>query len=463
MRQVWSLTKLVVRESVRKRLVILLGIASLVIVLGSIMVPATDPQGKVTIAESWLFSCISFFGLVIVLFLAGTSLPRDLRKGRLTTLLTKPVNRTRIILSKFLGFSIVLLIFLAVTGGVGYLVLGGIDYRSPEHLLKTNRLIPADEFRFSLREDVDQSVFHGGTTAGEEGRKDIEIIGSQTTRQLAYWSFRTGRGRGYDEPPELVFQLKGRGARGQFNVRGRIFVELLRRTGDGEKKKGDKQWVQVQRKIFDFRQNRRQRMTLMPDAFFREDGSTIFEAVDRFRVTLALANPAGRVQFSEDSVQLEGPPGSYLVNFCKGLLLTYLLLLTLTGFMMAVTPILSGPLSICVGLLFYGTGSLRGFLEDALGVTRSMIEHRYRNVPVQGHHHTPEMNIPTWMLEYSRFVTDRILEVLPRFELFYPGDALTRAFIQNPALYEGFQQMMLYTALFLVAGMFLIQLRELTS
>jgi len=464
MRQVWSLTKLVVRESVRKRLFVILGIAALIIPLGPLMVPASGTRGKIEIAESWLLSCVSFFGFVIILFLAGTSLPRDIRKGRLTTLLTKPVSRSRVILSKFLGFSLVVGIFIAGAGVVGYVVLAGIEYRSGASLLNTHRLLEADQFQFLPKEDVNQSIYRGETKATSRGEDVISIYGTGTTTPFALWTFQPPASGRYLDVPRLSFEFRGRGARDQFNVTGRVFVEVQRKTGTDEQGEPTFEWVQVRRKIMDFRQNRTRHMSLVPEeTFFLEDGGTLFDTVDRFRVSLALANPAGRIRFSDHSVKLQGPPGSYLLNYCKALFLLFLLLLIVTGFMMAVTPLVSAPISICLGLLFYGVGLSRPFLQDAVRVTQSVLHHRHAAGGAPAGPHAPSMNMPTWLLEYSRFVTENLLMVIPQYELFSPGGTLVGQQISSAVLLQGVRQTLLYVAVFLILGMIVFQLKELKS
>ncbi len=463
MSQVWALTKLVVRESFRKQLFVLLGIASFIILVVPFTIPSTDPLGQLQIVESWLFSCIGFFGLVIILFLAGTSLPSDLRTGRLTTLMTKPVYRPKLLVSKFLGFSLILLFFVILTGTVGYLVLLGVDLTSGESLLGTHQKITPDVFQFELPGDGDQTVFSGEMSSGDDGSDRVVVYASRTTSPIALWGFEKKGANHYQKPPVLLLRLQGRGARNRFNVRARIFVEVPLPVKQAENN-GDRrlEWKRVQRRTVDFRQNRVRRVPVWPKSV-REHGKNVFDIVDRFRVKIALANPAGSIQFSRNSVFLEGPRTSYLWNYLKGLFLMFLLFLLLTGFMMAVTSMVSGPLSICMGLLFYATGGARGFLEDALHVTRETIRIRYQHFDGGTHHHQPTLDVPTWMLEYSEFVTSNVLAIIPEFGLFRPGGTLARWQIQHGVLFDALGQMLLYTLMFLLVGMVVFQFRELKA
>lgn len=225
------------------------------------------------------------------------------------------------------------------------------------------------------------------------------------------------------------------------------------------------EWRRVQRKVMTVRQNQIARFQLLPDRYETSgNGNTVFDEVNRFRIVLSLTNPASVVSFHRNSVQISGPEQSYLINYLKALFMIFLLLVLISAFMTAVTTVLSGPISICLGLLFYMIGSMTTFLQDALSITRSTIESRRAGGPSGGHSHLPHEDVPTWAMEYSSFVINNLMAVIPNFEQFSQQVLLMQGWeIPISTIYTGLRVTMPSILLFLVVGAVLFQLREISS
>ncbi len=465
MRSVWSLTKLVVRESIRKRLLILLGITIGVILLVPLLLPSVDPGETLQIAQSWLLSCITFFGVVAVLFIAGTSLPGDFREGRLFLLFTKPVHRSTYVLSKFLGFSLVFLMFTVIAGGAGYAILQVMAAGSEPNALSAREKRSSDQYKFNQTRDENQSTFRGGVTE-EGGSERILVYGSSTTAPIAMWEFERPQGPVYEGPPAALLDFEGRGPRGEYSIKLRFYVKIPVEVESEESDETTVRWRRVQREVKNLGQSQIGRFSILPDRYQGSNGkNSVFDEVDRFRVVMTLANPAAFVSFHRDSVQISGPEEPYVYNYMKALFMIFLLLVYLSAFLTAVTPVLSGPVSICLGLLFYMVGSMTSFLQDALRVTRSTIQNRRADLaPSAGHEHVPNPDIPTWALEYSSFVIEGLMGVIPDFGQFSQQALLMQGWdIPMSTLYGGMQVTAPAILLFLVIGTLLFQVREISS
>jgi hypothetical protein len=465
MRSVWSLTKLVVRESIRKRLLILLGMTIGVILVVPLLLPSADPGETLRIAQSWLLSCITFFGVVAALFIAGTSLPGDFREGRLFLLFTKPVHRSTYVLSKFLGFTLVFLIFTVIVGGAGYAILLFLAPGRGPDALSAREKLSSDVFKFNQVRNENQSTFRGGVTE-EDGSERILVYGSSTTAPIAMWEFQRPQEAVYNGPPTALLDFEGRGPRGEYSIKLRFYVKIPVEMENENRSGTTVRWRRVQREVKNLSQSQIGRFTVLPDRYRDSKGlDSVFDDVERVRVVMTLANPAAYVSFHRDSVQISGPNEPYLYNYMKALFMIFLLLVYLSAFLTAVTPVLSGPVSICLGLLFYMVGSMTTFLEDAITVTRSTIRNRQSGIAHSaGHGHVPNPDIPTWALEYSSFVIESVMTVVPDFTQFSQQALLMQGWeIPMSTLYGGLQVTVPAILFFLVVGTLLFQVREISS
>lgn len=465
MRSVWALTKLVVRESIRKRLMILLGTTCAMILLVPLLLPSMNQEGTLKIAQSWLLSCITYFGVASVLFIAGTSLPEDLREGRLFLMFTKPVQRSTYLLSKFLGFALVFLLFISVAGGAGYLMLLVLNGTPDGSGLTTRQKQSATEFGFSDQTETQNQIFSG--TAGEtsEGNEKLVVHASGTTSTVATWGFASTPGATHDRPPDALLELDGQSAEKRFSFKVRLYVEIPREIESEQQEQPEITWQRVQREILTVQQNQITRFTVLPDRYENVDGmNSVFDEVNRFRIRLSPVNRASRISFHRDSIQITGPETSYLLNYLKALFMIFLLLIYLAAFLTAVTPVLSSPVSISLSLVFYMIGSMSSYYRDALSTTRSAIDARLEGVSGRGHSHLGESDIPTWALQYSEFVGDIVLALIPNFEQFNQQAQLMEGwFIPMSVLYHGVGVTLPSVLLFLVIGAFFFQIREITT
>jgi hypothetical protein len=139
-RRVAALAWLAVKESVRRRVVVvfavfivLLSFAGWFLDVGSID-PARLYLGFVLTATTYLV-------LLLVLFLSVFSLPADIRSRTLHTIVTKPVRASEIVLGRIVGFTIVGTGLLGLMSVVSFVfVLRGLDH---VHKLSADSLVAA--------------------------------------------------------------------------------------------------------------------------------------------------------------------------------------------------------------------------------------------------------------------------------------------------------------------------------
>ncbi len=127
-RRVAALTWLAVKDSIRRRVVVVFGVFILIILFAAwFLDPGTTHPLRLYI--SFVLPATSYLVLSLVLFLSVFSIPADLKSKTLHTVVTKPVHASEIVLGRMLGYIAVGTLLLAVMGSISYVfVLRGLNH-----------------------------------------------------------------------------------------------------------------------------------------------------------------------------------------------------------------------------------------------------------------------------------------------------------------------------------------------
>jgi hypothetical protein len=116
-RRVSALAWLSIKESIRRRVVIVFIVFILILSFaGWFLDPGSINPGRLYL--SFVLTATSYLLLLLALFLSTLSLPADIKNRTLHTVVTKPVRSSEIVLGRILGFAAVgtcLLVFMGVT------------------------------------------------------------------------------------------------------------------------------------------------------------------------------------------------------------------------------------------------------------------------------------------------------------------------------------------------------------
>jgi len=110
-------------ETVRDRIFYLVAVFGFIMLASTaILSPLTvGAQGKI-MADVGLASMV-IFGLLVVIFVGSSMVRKELDKGTIVTILSKPVGRREYLIGKFLGLNLTLMSMLAIMGLVFLLML----------------------------------------------------------------------------------------------------------------------------------------------------------------------------------------------------------------------------------------------------------------------------------------------------------------------------------------------------
>ena len=166
-RRVAALTWLAVKESIRRRVVVVFAVFIVVLLFaGWFLDPGSPHPGRLYL--SFVLTATSYLLLLLALFLSALSLPADLKSKTLHTVVTKPVRPSEILLGRVLGFTALGTGLLLVMGTISYFfVLRGLDHT---HELAAEDLSPVG------RVVAGQPSAVGGRTARtHQHRHQVEI------------------------------------------------------------------------------------------------------------------------------------------------------------------------------------------------------------------------------------------------------------------------------------------------
>jgi len=106
-----------VREAFHKKTIYAALLFALILILGSRVFTAISPGAEIAFIKDISLGAIVFFGMLSSVFAAATLIPADVESKRIWCLLTNPLSRFHIILGKFLGVALTILITLFFMGG----------------------------------------------------------------------------------------------------------------------------------------------------------------------------------------------------------------------------------------------------------------------------------------------------------------------------------------------------------
>jgi hypothetical protein len=164
-RRVAGLAYLAMRETFHRRVWVALLLFFLILMFaGWNLAPESDQPAVLYL--NFVLSAATYIMLPVAVFTAAFSLPQDIKKHTIYTVVTKPVRPSEIVLGRILGFSLVATILLAIMALASYLfVARGLDHT---HQLAEEQLV-AESFRGKpIR-------YEGETSLVDRHRHDVQI------------------------------------------------------------------------------------------------------------------------------------------------------------------------------------------------------------------------------------------------------------------------------------------------
>ncbi|MBI5366443.1 MAG: ABC transporter permease subunit [Planctomycetes bacterium] len=450
MGKIAAVASLTFLESVRKRVFLVLVSFAVVVLASGLALPSVDDLSRFKVIQSWCLRSISFFGVLIAIFLSATAIPDDIEEKKIFTLLTKPLSRLQYLLGKFVGYSLILAVFLLGTGLLswGYIRWSERELFPGRDMLRAGEVMPAGMFALS----------HPLESAGSV---DLNLLPSApavywmrcSRENHAAWTFynvtRETFGNSDDDDPqaevELDLTLAVEGPWGMSSNDVSILVSSPNHPRTIVMEPVRLRYNQTVRVAFE-----RDKM-LPPHAL-----TTLTVAVRQF-------TPMGGLGVAADSLVLRLKPtaGGFEINLACALLLAFAQFYVVLGLTLLASARLSGPVSMFLGFFLLLAGSMVSFLGDTMGVLDATIASQ-GGVDDGAHvHHDPD-DISPAVLELSRVVVKGVLYLIPDLGRFDVSDILLKGGrVPFTRVFHDLGYALLYCMISLLLGWLLLNDREL--
>lgn len=458
---VGALCGLTIRESVRKKVFIILVVFAAVMLAATVMLPAIRPEDRVPLIETWAQRAITFFGVLIAVFLAGVSLPDDIEERRIFTLLTKPLSRWQLLAGRFSGFALLLAGFALAAFAICAVFVRVVAHGGGGTLASRTEYA-AREVRVE-EEDAQSKV----EARSSEADPLIGII-SGPGETVTFWAFR---GLDMDDLPDTVR------ARLTLEVQGPNMLsfgdlEILVRpqtrevpAADAAALGWDVRFMSEPRpgeplplRVASRRVVAKHLVPFeveIPRGWFGKNGS-IDVAVKRARPGLVLG-------VRPSSVTVLSAPHSFEWNFAKAIASTWLLWMVVLSLTVAGSTVLSGPVNLIFGLSVFIAGSMVGFVRESLPLLQERILAAEQEHAEAGHDHDHGSgdDFPVAVLRFSQAVSRVSLAAIPDLNAFDASPSILRGTdIPASRLADSLGFAVAYCAGALVAGLAFLRMRE---
>ena len=131
-RGIWTISVYTWREGMRKKTLIGFLILSILVIAGSTFMTAfltqttmseTETDIEAKLIKDICVTAISIFGVLIAIFISASVVPNEVENKVIYTVLSKPVRRFEYLLGKFIGVQLIVILNLALMGGLFFIAL----------------------------------------------------------------------------------------------------------------------------------------------------------------------------------------------------------------------------------------------------------------------------------------------------------------------------------------------------
>jgi len=399
--EILSLAQHTFRESLRKKVMLVIGLFIIVVLVSSTLAPAEYPGAKVRLAMTVAFKSMALFGLVSVVFLAATSIPDDIQQRTAYTLLTKPVTRLQFVLGRTLGFVFVATALLTVMGVFSWAF---IHYMASTHL--SDRFQQA-EF-LAGRRFIKAQAFHL--------MKGSQVLEREPTAEGQYWVYGpldvVGRFTFMNLLPEALWADRVyaemeflNNAQGVGGLRGVVTV-MNPSTGDSE----DISVYYASRKVTYFG---------FPSRLIDARGTVV--------ITVRRTAEGDALGITKEDMRIRLQPVGFAWNLTK-MMVPLLLGLTVAAALAVMgSTFLSSMVSICFGFFLCFLGNI---VEGMRSVAASLTKQSTMLLDFTPGLFAPTFeNVPRWVELANisiRYLLTGLSKVIPNFERFYASSYLLK-------------------------------------
>ena len=386
--RLWAVARMTLLEAVRRKVFAILLIFAVALLAGTLFFPAVDSEARLRLLQAWSLRAATLFSAIVGLFLAGFSIPSDVEQKRVYLLATKPLPKPFLFLGRLLGFSLLLVVFIAATGLISTTFMRVVSW------------VSGPEFpRMIARPKLRPSEFAAVRGQEVEGLPGPAVLHDE--RAMLVWKFPGLRPSDFDGPIRAQIRLYMGAPGDKFRSEGRARIRV--RCGKEAREVG----------TFSLNTNE-EREILIPVEVLGRGG--ILE------VGVQAADEDGFVSGDGTRLVLYAKPMIFELAYLGGMGLVLLQSLTVLAVTLAASTLVSGPLSVLLGILLYLVGSIHGFMLEGTRDLRHSLE---VDAASEGRTGTVR-DLPPALIRISTSISTAVLKAVPDFDRFDYGRWLLR-------------------------------------
>jgi len=381
--RVWAIASMTLLEASRRKVFTILLLFGFALMSSILFFPSVEVEARLRLIEVWALRASAIFTAIVGLFLAGFSLPQDFETKRIYLIVTKPISKPLVFLGRYLGYALLLAVFILTMGAVTTLFLRTVKFFSGEKfpaLVAYPRLRAAD---FSSP---------GGTALEEQQAERAAGFGPG---KALVWSFHGLRRSAFEDKARMQTRLIFGAVEDPYRASGTVEVRIVNASGG-------KHSLQLSMNT-----NEEEEFSFPAD-LIGKDGD--------LQVELRVADADGIVASSKGWLILYEKSMLFELAFARGLALILLQSMIVLSITLMSSTFLSAPLSILLGILLYLVGTIHGYVrEGSRDIDRSLAEIRLSKEKEKMR--TPE-GLPPLLLRFSTETSKLVLTAVPDFANF---------------------------------------------
>ena len=208
-RRVWAIALLSIKEAIRGRVLYVFGLMGLLFLFAGYFV-VYQPVDQIRNYVFVVYTAMTPLFIVLAALLGAFSIPADVVKQTIHTIVTKPVERFEIVLGRFLGYAVLLTGMMAILTliSMGYVIRGVNEEAAKESY--TAR-VPVFANNLSFYGVKGETTTARGESVGREWNYRSYIrarrTGATEAKQYAIWSFDSLPGELANRSKSLPFEF----------------------------------------------------------------------------------------------------------------------------------------------------------------------------------------------------------------------------------------------------------------
>ena len=166
--KIWAIAKMTLIEARRRKVFTILLLFAVALLSSILFFPSVEVPSRLRLIEVWSLRASALFTAIVGLFLAGFSLPQDFEQKRIYMIVTKPVSKSFVFLGKYLGYVLLLALFIGTMGLITVVFLRAVKLCSGDKFpaLVAYPRVSTSEFAFPGGDALEGPEVEGAVAFG---------------------------------------------------------------------------------------------------------------------------------------------------------------------------------------------------------------------------------------------------------------------------------------------------------